>query len=300
MFESNKNRIVGHLKVFGIISAILCSIALIGIILTMFGVPVYKLSLDFTGGVLLDVELGTPVTKEVKTQVKNICAETTGNSALVTKSEISNTGIAIKIGEISNDVIQQLVTKIGEKYGADKVKLLDKDTISLSSSKALKNSALRALLIAGFIIMIYISIRFGIKSGLAAIICLIQNILVMLLFYAIFRMPLDVSFIATVLIIFAYSIIQTVLVFDVVRDKKKNEKGSIAFADIVEKSILKSLRQNISIMVASLLLVLGLFIMGSPSIRAFSFSMIIGICAGAYSAILMAGSLWNFFVSNRK
>ena len=121
----------------------------------------------------------------------------------------------------------------------------------------------------------------------------------MILFYAIFQIQMDVSFIAALLIIFAYSIIQTVLVFDVIREKRKNSKNTANFADLVEKSILQSLRQNMSVMVSSLLLVIGLFIIGTPSTRAFSFSLIVGILAGAYSSILMAGSLWNSLVSKK-
>lgn len=286
---------IKNFKLFGIISAALCTLALIGVILSMFGIPIYTKEIDYTGGVLMEIELGTPVTQEMKNQIIDICKDVSGVTPIVTKFENSETGVFIKAGEMSGEVRQQVFTKIAEQYGNDKVILLDTKYISTSASKNIKHSVSDSLAIACFLILIYISIRFNLKSGFVAIICSIQNILIMLLSYAIFRIPISMAFISSLLIIIAYSIITSILVFDSIRQNKKLQDMTNYTSNLIDLSITKTIGRIVSTSVIALLPVVMFFLIGSGPVKSFAVPLIFGIIAGIYSSIFLAGSLLNVF-----
>ena len=298
MSASNRYSITGHIKIFGIISAGLCSLTILGIILTLFGIPVYKTDIDLSGGVQMDIELGVPLTNELAAQLKEICLDTAGVSVSVTESRMSKTGVSLMLSDIPLEVRQQIFIAISEKYGTDEVKLLDTDYMSTSSSNSIKRSLAISFLLTGFIIIIYFSARFGAKSGYAAIICIIQNILVMLLAYAIFRIPLNTAFSAAVLMIIAFSLIEIILVFDAVRENKKLKTMPAEFSELIDISILQSLRRNLNVMLIALFLVAALFFIKET--KSFALPLIVGIVAATYSSILMSGSLWSLFIAKRK
>ncbi len=295
MFEnaSKKFSFVGHFKLFGIISILLCTVGLAGIILSFFGVSAFNFDLEFVGGVKMDIELGTPVDRGVQDEIAAIFKDIAGVNASVTTSGDSGTAVTVKTVEISSELRQEAFDKVAEAYGADKVSILKTEYVSATVGNDLKRSAFLSSILAGILILIYISIRFEFRSGLAALMCLLHDVLVILGFYVVFRFPMDMTFIAAVLTIIGYSINATIVVFDRVRENYTLQGNGGDFAACVDKSIWQTLRRSIGTTITTLLPIIFILFLGVSSIRIFAIPLVIGIVAGGYSSTCIAGPLWN-------
>ena len=297
--SDNKFSFVGHFKVFAIISSIFCLIGLAGIILSLFGVPAFNFDTEFKGGVKMDIELGTTVTRQVQEQVAKIYSDAAGVTANVTTSGDSGTAVTVKTVELSSDQRQQIFDKIAEQFGTDKTVLLETRYVSATVGNDLKTSALLSTLLACVLILIYISIRFELRSGIAAIVCLLHDVLVMLSFFVIFQIPMNMTFIAAALTIVGYSINATIVVFDRVRENYKRQGSTGDFALVVDKSIWQTMRRSIGTTVTTLLPILLILILGVSSIRIFALPLTIGVISGGYSSTCIAGPLWCKLKGNK-
>ena len=139
--------------------------------------------------------------------------------------------------------------------------------------------------------LLYITIRFEFKSGVAAIIALVHDCAIMLSFYAIFRVPINTTFIAAILTIIGYSINNTIVVFDRVRENYRRSKRA-PFNETVNNSVKQTLTRSINTTITTLLPVVMLFIFGVNSIRQFTIPLIVGLVAGTYSSVLLAAPVW--------
>lgn len=285
---------VGHFKIFGIISIILCAIGLIGILLSVFGVPALNLGQDFIGGTTMEFELGVPVDRTVQNTVSGFVSEAAGVNATVTTSGNTGTGVTIKSLELTTEQREEISDKIKEEYG-EGVVLLSTNFTSAAVGEDLTRAAFISCALAMLLILIYITIRFELRSGLAAIICLLHDVLVMVAFCVIFRLPIDMTFIAAALTIIGYSINATIVVFDRIRENYKMQGNSGDFAAVVDKSVWQTMRRSIGTTITTLLPVVMIIILGVQSIRLFAIPLMIGIIAGGYSSTCIAGNLWNSF-----
>ncbi|MBZ4644832.1 MAG: protein-export rane protein SecF [Clostridia bacterium] len=148
-----------------------------------------------------------------------------------------------------------------------------------------------ASLIASILMLIYITFRFEFKSGVAAVIAMIHDVLVMLTVYAVFRIPINTSFIAAILTILGYSINDTIIVFDRIRENRKYMKKE-EFSNVVNKSIWQTMARSINTSLTTLLTITVLYILGVQSIKDFAFPLIVGIVSGTYSSIFIASPIW--------
>lgn len=295
MFEkASKNfSFVGHFKLFGIISIILCSIGLAGIILSCFGVSAFNFDIEFVGGVKMDMELGVPVTQAVQDDIAAIFKDVAGVTAGVTTSGDSGTGVTVKTVEISSELRQHAFDAVAEKYGEENVVMLGTRYVSATVGNDLKRSALISALIACALILVYISFRFEFRSGLAAIVCLLHDVLIMLSLFVVFKIPMNMTFIAAALTIIGYSINATIVVFDRVRENYRHQGNGGDFAACVDKSVWQSMRRSIGTTITTLLPIVLILILGVSSIRVFAIPLVIGVVAGGYSSTCIAGPLWN-------
>ena len=139
--------------------------------------------------------------------------------------------------------------------------------------------------------LIYVSFRFkNFKIGASAIIALLHDALVLVSFYAIFRIPLNDSFIAAILTILGYSINATIVIFDRIRENKG--KNSKVDEEIMNNGINESLRRSIFTSLTTFFTVISLYIFGVESVKIFALPIAIGIVCGTYSSIFLAGSIW--------
>ena len=289
----SKFSIVKKFPIFAVISLILMAPGLIGLVTLPFGMNLFNMDVDFVGGTSMTFDIHEEVTSELSgTTIPELVEEATG----VAPSSVQKTGdngeqVLIKCTKLDNAQQTAVVDAMQEKFG-----ITDDDTQNISDvnatiGKEMQGKAITAALVAVVLMLIYITFRFELTSGLAAVTCLAHDLLIVLSAYIVFRVPFNTTFIAVALTILGYSINSSIIVFDRVRENRKYARREL-FEDTVEKSLWQTVGRTINTSITTLLTVGMIFIFGVTSLRQFTLPMIIGIIAGAYSSLFLAGSLW--------
>ena len=281
-------------RLAAVISIILCITAIVSLILLPFGVNLFNLDIDFAGGVVLEYEIGQPVTSELSAEIAELTAEVTGvRPSSVVKAGNAGTIVNIRIQELTTEQRDAIASALTERFGAENVRLESSNFVSASVGRDITKAAFITSIVAAALILLYITIRFEIRSGLAAVVCLLHDLLVMLSFYVIFRIQLNMNFIAAALTIIGYSINATIVVFDRIRENVKRTGGHEDFAAVVDRSITQTLRRSIGTTITTMLPIIFLLIMGVSSLRNFALPILVGVISGCYSSVCVAGPLWN-------
>ncbi len=289
----NRFSIVKKFPIFAVISLILMAPGLVGLVTLPFGMNLFNMDVDFVGGTSMTFDIHEEVTSELSgATIPELVEEATG----VAPSSVQKTGdngeqVLIKCTKLDNAQQTAVVEAMQEAFG-----ITDDDTQNISDvnatiGKEMQGKAITAALVAVVLMLIYITFRFELTSGLAAVTCLAHDLLVVLSAYIIFRIPFNTTFIAVALTILGYSINSSIIVFDRVRENRKYARREL-FEDTVEKSLWQTVGRTINTSITTLLTVGMIFIFGVTSLRQFTLPMIIGIIAGAYSSLFLAGSLW--------
>ncbi|MBQ6374659.1 MAG: protein translocase subunit SecF [Clostridia bacterium] len=205
----------------------------------------------------------------------------------------SDLRILINVDDVTSQVRTMLEREMTAKY--PNFRFISVDHVSAIAGRDLLSNAIKALLIAFVCMLIYIAIRFSPLSGAAALFALLHDILIMCAFMVFFRFAFQVnsSFIAAILTIVGYSINNTIIIFDRIReDRKKPGLSQMDMMDIVEVSVSTTLSRTINTTLTTLITLVCLFIFGVSSIREFAFPLIIGMLAGTYSSVLLSGQVW--------
>ncbi len=279
-------KIVEKFKIFAPISLV---IILIGAI--MFGVyGGFVQDVDFAGGMTMYIDMGKDVNLD---ELSQLVIDSTPDEVTPTVQRSDGTQVVIKTTPISTEEREALQTAILKKYELEQGAVLQVDNVNATVGGELRRQALKATLIAAVLMLVYITIRFEMRTGLAAVICLLHDILIMLAVYAIFRIPINSNFIAAILTIVGYSINNTIVVFDRIRENYAKNKRA-PFAETIDMSIKQTLTRSINTTITTLLPVIMLFIFGVTSIRQFTIPLMVGLVAGTYSSVLLAGPIWVF------
>jgi len=244
--------------------------------------------IDFTGGTAIYVDLGTAFDEIA---IRDCINPVEG----VTVSSVQKTGetsAVVKTTPIDTELRTKVTEALSAKFTGSTV--LSVDNVSANVGKELWSNAALSIAIAVILMLIYITFRFELLSGISAIIALAHDMLVMIAIYAIFRFPVNTSFIAAILTILGYSINATIVIFDRIRENTRFLKKE-TFGDIVNKSIWQSMGRSINTSITTLLTIVMVYILGVPSIKDFALPLIIGIIAGTYSSIFIAGQFWVLF-----
>jgi preprotein translocase SecF subunit len=289
-------RFVQKLKFpFGPLSLLLCATAVVALLLLPTGLkPLFNLDHDFVGGVTMDFELGQDVTNEVTENVEQITQDITGvTPSSVTKSGNGGTIVSIKMTEIGTELRESVYNAVAEVYGGtDVVKVVSSDYVSASVGRDITRSAFLATLLAAALILLYIAFRFELRSGVAAILALLHDVLVVLSFYVIFQIPMNMNFIAAILTVIGYSINATIVIFDRIRENWKRTGAQGDFPDVVNRSIRQSMRRSIGTTVTTLLPLVMIIVLGVSSVQNFGIPIAIGLVVGCYSSVFVSGPLW--------
>jgi len=179
-----------------------------------------------------------------------------------------------------------------EEAAATGVVLKNQDIVSPSTGKELARSAVWMSILACIAILLYVTIRFEFVSGTVAVIALIHDVLILLGLYSLLQWSVDTNFIAAVLTVLGYSINNTIVIMDRIRENTRHARKE-SYAQIAETSIWQTMNRSINTTITTLLTIGMVYILGVPSIKAFSLPIIIGIIVGFYSSVFVAGSLWS-------
>ena len=171
------------------------------------------------------------------------------------------------------------------------VRLKSLDDISPSSGQELARSAMWMALLACAGILIYVTIRFEFTSGCVAIIALVHDVLILLGVYSLFRMSVNINFIAAVLTVLGYSINNTIVIMDRIRENTRHSRKE-TYGEIANNSIWQTMTRSINTTVTTLLTIGMVYIIGVSAIKAFALPIIIGIVVGFFSSVFVTGPLW--------
>ena len=205
-----------------------------------------------------------------------------------------NSEVSVLRGKIA-DAVNALYAVEGEETQS---RLISTDTVSAEVSSTLKKSAVVATATAIVLMLIYIAFRFELSSALAAIICLAHDVMVMVLAYIVFQIPVGSTIIAAILTIVGYSINATIVVFDRLRENMKKMPG-VSLEEKVDNSIKMTFWRSMNTTLTTLFTIGLVYILGVTSIKNFALPLIVGIVAGAFSSVCLAGNL-HFVFKNKK
>ena len=257
-----------------------------------------KLSIDFKGGTLIAVKYTKPVNiNEFRSKLSDI--NINGQNFNFSSSEIKHFGntssVSLRIAEFENepenfskDIIEVLKTIYPNSIPKDKKDfVLSKDKISPKVGSELSAKAIMAIVYALSLILIYISLRFEFIFAIGAIAAIAHDVIITLGIFSILGYEISLSVIAAFLTIVGYSLNDTIVIFDRIRENLKTlKRGSIV--DTVNRSINESLSRTIVTSMTTLFVVLVLYFFGGEVIHSFSFALIIGVLVGTYSSIFVA------------
>ena len=260
-----------------------------------------KLSIDFKGGTLVAVNFTDPVDiNKIRSSLSSVTID--GQNFDFSKEEIKHFGdesnVAIRIANIENEP-PRFANRVSESLASVYPDLLPskKSDFILSIDKVgpkvgteLSSDAILAILYALGFILIYISIRFEFKYAIGAIAALTHDVLITLGVFSILGYEISLAVIAAFLTIVGYSLNDTIVIFDRVRENVKSLKGS-SIESVINQSINDSLSRTIVTSLTTFLVVLILFLVGGEVIHTFSFAMIVGVVIGTYSSIFVASPI---------
>ena len=293
--EAGKQRfaILKNFKIFGGISALLVVTGLVALILLPFGKNLFNLSIDFAGGTEMEFNMHTEVTQDVQTEVSGLFKDATGvDASSVTSSGDGNEDVLIRSTSITSEQRAAVIDKMLEKYSLADTDILNNNDVSASIGSDLQRSAVICSVLAIVLMMLYITFRFEMTSGMAAVCCLMHDLLIMLSVYVWLQIPLDSNFIAAALTILGYSINASIIVFDRVRENLRTARRE-DFASVAERSVWQTMGRTINTTLTTLFTIGMVFILGVPSLKQFTLPLIVGILAGGWSSVLLSCSLWN-------
>ena len=285
---------LGKTNITTLLSIFLISGGIISMVLN--GGP--KLSIDFKGGTLVAVNYTAPVNIEkIRSELGSVLID--GQSFNFSNAEIKYFGdesnIAVRIASMEEEP-EQFSKKFSDKLASIFPDLVpvDKNNFILSVEKVgpkvgaeLSSDALMAILSALFLILIYVSVRFEFKYAVGAIAALVHDVLITLGVFSILGYEVSLAVIAAFLTIVGYSLNDTIVIFDRVRENVKTTKNA-PMKSIINQSINESLSRTIITSLTTFFVVLILFLFGGEVIHTFSFAMIVGVLIGTYSSIFVA------------
>lgn len=245
--------------------------------------------IDFKGGTLVTIEMGKEVTTDNTEKVKELIGKYS-ESYQVRTTNNTQVEIIIKSGTIKEQDVGALSKEIKEEFKLADDYLLSEETIGSSIGKELTRKAWIAAIIAVVAMLLYIGIRFEFVFGTAAIIALLHDILITLSIYSIFQLKLNSPFIAAMLTILGYSINDTIVVFDRIRENRK-KLGKVGLNELVNTSVNQTLARSINTSLSTLFTIAAVFIF-VPAIRELSLPLIVGVLSGSYSSIFIASPVW--------
>lgn len=269
----------------------LISIVVILIGIALFFYRGFNVGIDFVGGTTISIEMGKEFNKEEVDQILDKYSKD------ATSKQVNGTQIEIRSKEFPTDKVKEFFDELKEKHGLEDSALLSQTEIGESVGKELTTRALIAVIIATICMLIYIVIRFEINFGIAAIIALIHDVLITLSAYVIFFVPINSPFIAAILTIVGYSINDTIVIFDRIRENKKLHlnKPDEYVADL---SLRQSFVRCINTSLTTIIIILSVYIF-VPSVRDFSFPILIGMISGTYSSLFIATPIWVMLNSKK-
>lgn len=273
--------ILGKRKIFFIISLFIIVVGLLSLLIQGL-----NWGIDFQGGTLMEYAFEEGVTSA---QMREVLGEFGLEDSIIQDSaEPGITGLLIRTRELAHGEITTIQeTIMGAFEGAI---MLRTEMVGPTIGEELRIRALYALLIAAIAIIVYISYRFQFRFAIAALLALIHDVLIVIGLFSVFGHEVNTPFVAGLLTIMGYSINDSIVIFDRIRENTKFSRRE-TFISLANRAVVDTLPRSINTSVTTLLAVVAVLIFGGASIRVFMITLLMGIIAGAYSSIFIASPL---------
>lgn len=251
----------------------------------------FNLGIDFTGGTLLDLKFARPVTvAEVRDVLKDHQLENSTIQLAAAGQVTSSPNVFIRTHILDDNQRRVLVNDIGQKLGDFEVLRIEKVGATIGSE--LTRNAVLALLVSWALMIVYISYRFEFKFAVAGILTLIHDVIIVLGAFSLMQLEIDAAFVAALLTVVGYSINDTIVIFDRVRENLKAHRKGEDIKALVNRSIWQTMPRSIYTVLTVLFAAVSLYVFGGETTKNFALALIIGISAGAYSSIFNACPIW--------
>ena len=298
---------IGNKKIFFGISI---AVILIGIVCNfIFGTT---LDIQFTGGSMLKYSYSGDLND---TKLKSLVQEETPDNIVTfsdSKDLVNNKNmLTVQFSgttTISTDLQKSITTSIQKEFPKNNFKLEQSSSVDATMGFSFLLKCIVAVAIAGLLMVLYVTLRFkkigGLSAGVFGLVALFHDIAIIYFFYVIFRMPIDSSFMAVALMILGYSLNDTVVVYDRVREERKNLGYKADIKDVFNLAATKVMRRTIITSITTIAAVVTVYIVAIifnlDSVKAFALPMIVGLVSGCYSSLCIAGPLWVMWKKREK
>ena len=281
------------------------SLAIIAVTVVCIVVNGVHLDIQFKGGAILtysytdqvDMEKVESITEEV---LGRECEDVQTKTDIATNTEKFVLNLAGEEGLASQDQ-DALTAALEEAFPESELKLSDVQVVEPFIGKDFMKDSIKAVVIAAALIVLYIWYSFrkvsGLSAGFAGILALVHDVLMVFATFVIFRIPVNESFIAAALTILGFSINDTIVIFDRIRENKMLHGGKMPIEELVDKSITQSISRSVNTslctLVSIVIVYIFAYIQGIESIKSFALPMILGIISGCYSSVCLSGPIWT-------
>ena len=287
----NKFDIASRGKLWFIISALIIIPGLICI-----GVKGFNFGIDFTGGTIIDLKFENPVTvSAVRDAIKPYGLDGATIQLAGSDSDIaSSESVMIRTADMEEEQRKEVMAGIKSSVGDYQVMREEKVGAVIGSELIL--NAVEALVVSWLLIIAYVAYRFEWRFGVSAVLALIHDIIIVLVVFSITGRQVDSSFVAALLTIVGYSINDTIVIFDRIRENLRlhfAKNGNIY--ELVNKSIYQTLRRSLYTVFTVLFTTFALYVFGGETTKDFAFALLVGFASGCYSSIFIASPLWIYF-----
>ncbi|MDR3562727.1 MAG: protein translocase subunit SecF [Negativicutes bacterium] len=277
--------IIGKRYWFFLLSALIVIPGLISI-----AVQGFNLGIDFTGGTMLDLKFARAVTvSEVREVLKDVHLENSTIQLASTSGEASpNVFIRTRVLEENERI--EILSDLQKKIGPYDVLRVEK--VGAIIGTELTRQALIALIVAWALMILYISWRFEHKFAVSGVLAILHDIIVVMGIFSLLHREIDASFVAAILTIAGYSINDTIVIFDRIRENLKTHKKTETFQELVNRSIWQTMTRSIYTVLTVLFATASLYFFGGETTKGFALALLIGFTSGAYSSIFNASPIW--------
>ena len=248
----------------------------------------YNYGIDFTGGTMMQIDMGRHIPSS---EIQSALGSSNIDAEIVYAGENNEQIIIRTMKSLDNDARMSIIDSLKSEFGIADNSILAIDLFGPSVSKELRNNAIKAILVASLGILIYVIFRFEWKFGIATIVGVAHDVLFVLAFYAVLHITINNPFIAGILTVVGYSINDTIVIFDRIRENlgsmKKNKTELI-----VDTSINQTLIRSIMTSVTTVTVMIPLLIMTSSAISEFVLPLMVGVMVGTISSITVSSPLF--------
>ena len=272
------------------------AITIIGLIIG-YGSMIFRgfnLGIDFTGGSIMDLKFEKAVQVA---QVREVLGKHNLGGAIIQlesndSAATSSQGVLIRTPVIADNDRTTVMQDMEKSLGKFEIRRVE--NVGATIGGELIQQAAIAIFLSWVLMVLYITIRFQLNFALAAIIALIIDVSVTLSWFSLLQLEIDSTFVAALLTVVGYSVNGTIVIFDRIRENLKVHRRTETVTDMIDNSIKSTLTRTIYTTVTTLFAIVAIFLFGGETIHNFSFAMLVGCCSGAYTSILLAGTIWLF------